>query len=116
MRRRDLLKGAAGGGMALALGCAGTPGRRDVVRAENARPGTSDWMLTKTRVDDRQKFRCPWIEGYVSRNSVRAGEALDVFVSTNPPTWIERCRGAWCNLSTISGSTCTRRSWGSRPA
>ncbi len=85
MRRRDLLKGAAGGGMALALGCSAGP-RRDIVRGENARPGTSDWMLSKTRVDDRQKFRCPWIEGYVSRNSVRAGETLDVFVSTNPPS------------------------------
>ena len=28
--------------------------------------------------------RCPWIEGYCSMNSVRAGEKLQVMVSTNP--------------------------------
>ncbi|HEX7899750.1 MAG TPA: N,N-dimethylformamidase beta subunit family domain-containing protein [Planctomycetota bacterium] len=81
MRRRDLLKG----GVALALGgCAVTPAKRDAVRAENQRPGTTDWRLTKTRVDAKEKFRSPAIEGYVSKTSVRAGEALDVFVSTNP--------------------------------
>jgi hypothetical protein len=83
MKRRDVLKG----GVALALGgCAAAGRRTDAVRAENARPGTSDWRLTKTRTDPKQTYRCPWIEGYVSRTSVRAGEALDVFVSTNPPS------------------------------
>src|SRR5688572_4371026 len=81
MKRRDILKG----GVALALGgCVVTPAKRDAVRAENARPGTTDWRLTKTRVDAKEKFRSPAIEGYVSKTSVRAGEALDVFVSTNP--------------------------------
>lgn len=85
LTRRDLLKGAAGTGLAAALGCA-TPARRDLIRAENDRPGTTDWQLTKTRVDPKEKFRCPWVEGYVSHTSIRAGETLEVKVSTNPPS------------------------------
>jgi hypothetical protein len=84
MKRRTLLQGTAGTGAAMALGCAGAPARRDRIREENARPGTSEWILTKTRTDPKEKFRSPWIEGYVSRNSVRTGETLDVFVSTRP--------------------------------
>lgn len=56
----------------------------DAVTRENARAGTRDWMLAKTRVDPKTKYRCPWIEGYRSRTSVRAGEAIEFFVSTNP--------------------------------
>ena len=37
-------------------------------------------------------------------------------VSTKPPTWMERCRGSWCNPSTMSASARTRGSAGSRPA
>src|SRR6185503_5843444 len=39
-----------------------------------------------TRVDPRTVYRCPWIEGYCSRTSVRAGEAIEIKVSTNPPS------------------------------
>src|SRR4029453_11052239 len=53
---------------------------------ENAKQGTRDWMLTKTRIDPATKYRCPWIEGYCSRASVRAGEAISFHVSTNPPS------------------------------
>ena len=56
------------------------------IRHENAKAGTREWMLTKTRIDPATKYRCPWIEGYCSRTSVRAGETLDFFVSTNPPS------------------------------
>lgn len=83
IKRRDLLKGAAG--LALGMGCAtGSP--RDLVRVENERAGTSDWLLTKTRVDPKTKYRCPWIEGYCSHTSIRAGETLEIKVSTNPPS------------------------------
>lgn len=60
--------------------------RRDEgrIRRENARPGTLDWMLARTQVDPATKYRCPWIEGYVSRASVRSGESLQLFVSTAP--------------------------------
>lgn len=54
------------------------------LRMENELPGTDDWQLTYTRVDPGTKYRCPWIEGYVSKASVREGEKLDIFVSTQP--------------------------------
>ena len=43
-------------------------------------------MLKKTGVDPKTKYRCPWIEGYCSRTSVSAGEAITFHVSTNPPS------------------------------
>jgi hypothetical protein len=51
---------------------------------ENAKAGTREWMLSKTRIDPATKYRCPWIEGYVSHASIGAGETLRVMVSTNP--------------------------------
>jgi hypothetical protein len=92
--RRQLLKGAAAAGLAAALGgCAGGRGDRtgavrprDLIRAENARPGTTDWLLANPRVDAGTRYRCPWIEGYCSKTSVRAGETLAILVSTNPPS------------------------------
>ncbi len=88
--RRDALKSIAALGTTAAwTGCAGLDADRmardpDRIRRENARPGTRDWMLTKTRVDPATKWRCPWIEGYCSRTSLRAGERLQVMVSVNP--------------------------------
>jgi hypothetical protein len=59
--------------------------RRDnPVSAENKQPGALDWQLTRVRVDGAG-FRSPWIEGYCSRQSVAAGDELQIFVSTNPP-------------------------------
>jgi hypothetical protein len=60
------------------------PPLRGLIRAENEKRGTTDWMLKNTRVDPKTKYRCPWIEGYCSATSVRAAEALSVMVSTNP--------------------------------
>jgi hypothetical protein len=77
--RRDLLKGAAAAALA---GCA-SPSRASV-RSENERPGTTDWILTNTRAV--AKCRSPWIEGFCSRTSVRAGETIEFKVSTNPPS------------------------------
>src|SRR2546425_1123456 len=94
--RRELLKGAVGLGAAAVLSSSASPAersvkvarapRRDDVLRENRRPGTRDWLLTKTGIDPKTKYRCPWIEGYCSRTSVRAGESLELFVSTNPPS------------------------------
>jgi hypothetical protein len=88
--RRNLLKGIAGLGATAALsGCSSFPDfsrNKDLVRTENQRAGTNDWQLKKTRVDPKTKYRCPWIEGYCSRTSILAGEALDIFVSANPAT------------------------------
>lgn len=58
--------------------------RQDAIVRENAKPGTTDWQLTYTRVDPATRYRCPWIEGYVSHASVRAGASLSFTVSTNP--------------------------------
>ncbi|KAB2673476.1 MAG: twin-arginine translocation signal domain-containing protein [Verrucomicrobia bacterium] len=92
VNRRDALKAIAALGTGAALAGCATPApsrshaRRDpdLIRRENARPGTRDWMLVNTRVDPATKWRCPWIEGYCSHTSIRAGERLRVHASTNP--------------------------------
>src|SRR5881394_3274103 len=97
--RRDALKGALGlGAMAALSSCAYVEkdagsvtkksifGQADLIRLENQKPGTRDWRLTNTRVDLATRYRCPWIEGYCSRTSVRAGEPISFHVSTNPPS------------------------------
>ncbi len=100
MSRRAALKGVLGlSAIATLSGCVSdSPGSRagsatklpraiqGQVAAENQRPGTRDWLLTKTRIDPKTKYRCPWIEGYCSRTSGRAGETIEIFVSTNPPS------------------------------
>ncbi len=92
MDRRDLLKKAAATGLASALAplanvlAEPAKPRRDLIRAENDKPGTDDWQLQKTRVDPKTRYRCPWIEGYCSHTSIRAGESLAIMVSTNPPS------------------------------
>ena len=99
VNRRDLLKGAAVAGLGIATGAYGAPKnpgkpskspKRDLIRRENAKPGTRDWQLTKTRQlpgkinPNLTNGRCPWIEGYCSANSIRAGEKLQIMVSTAP--------------------------------
>ena len=56
----------------------------DSIRQENQKPGATDWQLTRVR-PDRDGFRSPSIEGYCSRQSVSAGETIDIMVSTDPP-------------------------------
>ena len=55
-----------------------------LIAEENRKPGASDWQLTRVRPDN-DGFRSPWIEGYCSKQSVQAGESIDIMVSTNPP-------------------------------
>ena len=55
----------------------------NVISAENSRDGSTDWQLTRVR-PDRSAQRTPWIEGYCNRQSVKAGDTLDVMVSTDP--------------------------------
>lgn len=54
------------------------------IRIENEKQGATDWQLTRVRLDTNLGFRSPWIEGYCSRQSVAAGEKLEIMVSTNP--------------------------------
>ncbi len=55
---------------------------------ENQKPGATDWQLTRVRVDG-SNYRSTWIEGYCSKQSVLAGESIDIMVSTNPPRQFE---------------------------
>jgi hypothetical protein len=56
----------------------------NLIQQENAKPGSTDWQLTRMRLDSSAGFRASIIEGYCSRQSVKAGETLDFFVSTQP--------------------------------
>ena len=88
--RREILRTAAAGSLASSVYSqvafaqdknAADPER---IRRENDMPGTRDWMTTNVRIDPKTKYRCPWIEGYASRTSVRPGESITLHVSTNP--------------------------------
>ena len=52
---------------------------------ENDLDGSKDWQLTRVRLDTNLGFRTPWIEGYCSKQSVEAGQSIDIMVSTDPP-------------------------------
>jgi hypothetical protein len=86
--RRRFLKSSAtalGGGLLFAESAAAQapkPARSSVIAQENAKPGSLDWQLTRVRLDKAAGFRAPDIEGYCSQRSVKAGEKLDLFVST----------------------------------
>jgi hypothetical protein len=63
--------------------------KKNIIQQENAKPGTTDWIITKVIREDGERYDSGWnrrkaIEGYVSRTSIKAGETLDVFVSTDP--------------------------------
>jgi hypothetical protein len=86
--RRGFLAGLAGG-LVSSLGqparsIARPDARADLIREENKKPGALDWQLTRVRVD-KDGFRSPWIEGYCSKQSVKAGESIDLLISTDPP-------------------------------
>ncbi|MEO2045188.1 MAG: N,N-dimethylformamidase beta subunit family domain-containing protein [Pirellulales bacterium] len=86
--RRGLLKGAVAGSLALTSSemdwAHGKPAKNELIVQENRLPGTRDWMLSNTRVDPATKYRCPQIEGYCSHTSIRAGETIQFYISTNP--------------------------------
>lgn len=90
MSRRTLLKGTLGLGVLGAAQESVAAERRDASDAnpivlENAREGTTDWMLTKTHIAPETRYRSPRIEGYCNTTSLRAGSELEIMVSTNPP-------------------------------
>ncbi|MEQ9410257.1 MAG: twin-arginine translocation signal domain-containing protein [Fuerstiella sp.] len=93
--RRDVLKSATMAAAAVGIGGIGhsrgnesrpvrTPtGKTSRVVAENQKPGTTDWQLTRVRVN-AGNYRTSLVEGYCSHQSIAAGETLSVFVSTAP--------------------------------
>src|SRR4051794_9615162 len=66
-----------------------SPPQPGLIRVENQKPGARDWLLTKiesvttTRPDDRFRRRTA-VEGYCSHPSIRPGQTLTVYVSTDP--------------------------------
>jgi hypothetical protein len=86
--RRELLKGAVAAsfvGFVATSGAAAASPRSTKITEENAKEGARDWQLTRVRFEPPTGFRSPFIEGYCSRQSLSAGETLDVMVSANPP-------------------------------
>ncbi|MEO6808802.1 MAG: N,N-dimethylformamidase beta subunit family domain-containing protein, partial [Isosphaeraceae bacterium] len=92
--RRDLLKTMTGLALAAVVEPSAAraddspapqvqPAQPNLIRDENRKPGASDWQLTRVRLD-KDGFRSPWIEGYASKQSVEAGESIDLLISTNP--------------------------------
>jgi hypothetical protein len=85
MDRRDFLKTTG----AAALAGAGSPLSKaqttnsDLIKNENSFPGAS-FQLTRMMPENAKSYRTSLIEGYCSRQSVKAGEKIDFFVSTNP--------------------------------
>ena len=60
-----------------------------VIVEENAKPGTTDWILTKVIRGEDEPYSKGWhrrklVEGFVSHTSLSAGDSLKVFVSTEP--------------------------------
>ena len=65
------------------------PGQSEIIRAENEKPGTTDWILTKVKRHEDEPYEEGWhrrtaIEGYVSHLSIKAGETLKIHVSADP--------------------------------
>ena len=76
--RRQILSLVPGMAISAGLGHAeehSKPGT-GIIAAENARPGTKDWLLTKPRIDPASRYRCPWVEGYCSHASIEAGGTI----------------------------------------
>ena len=91
--RRGLLRYAAVGTALVFCGTLGLSQSRaaesaadgpNVIQRENAREGSTDWQLTRVSIDRSDGCRCPVIEGYCSKQSVAAGETLQILVSTDP--------------------------------
>ncbi len=85
MERREFLKksGAAVMAGALAGRVQGVGAMPELIRQENAKPG-ADFQLTRIMPDAKASYRSSLIEGYCSKQSVKAGEKLEIFVSTKP--------------------------------
>jgi len=92
MDRRDWIKGVTAGSVAAIAGplisdssAAAETNKSQIIPNENAQPGSLDWQLTRVKLDTVGGFRSPLIEGYCSKQSVAAGESIDIIVSTDPP-------------------------------
>lgn len=83
LTRRSAIKVAATGGLSLSMDPQLGKAKSNAIIEENKKPGSRDWQLTRVRYDN-SKQRTPFIEGYCSKQSLVAGERLDIMVSTSP--------------------------------
>ena len=93
LSRRELLQAAVGASVTSQF--AGTTAAADPadpagkptnrIIEENQREGSLDWQLTRVWPNAGGGFRMGLIEGYCSKQSVRAGESIEISVSTDPP-------------------------------
>ncbi len=60
-----------------------TTALKGIIAAENENAGTTDWQISRVRLN-KGEYRSEWIEGYCSKQSVAAGEVIDIMVSTAP--------------------------------
>jgi hypothetical protein len=83
--RRDFIRHSliTAGSLALPTAAASGAAKSNATVDENRREGARDWQLTRVRLD-RDGFRSPWVEGYCSKQSVQAGEDLEIMVSADP--------------------------------
>jgi hypothetical protein len=93
MNRREFVQGTSAT-LVAALASSGLHAQRpqnnaaalSLIRRENEREGTRNWQLTRVQIpgDPPVSCRSPKIEGYCSRQSVEAGDRLEIMVSTRP--------------------------------
>lgn len=89
--RRDFLRatGAAATLLAISSRLPAAESADNLIVRENQKLGTKDWLLTRLEPTRGKGEDAPWerrpaIEGFCSHPSIRAGETLRVYVSTNP--------------------------------
>ena len=87
MDRRDFIKTTSAAALASSTSKAAASKaaarRPALIKRENTKPG-ADFQLTRVMLDSMKGFRAANVEGYCSRQSLRAGEKIDFFVSTTP--------------------------------
>lgn len=91
LTRRDLLQAMVSAGLVTQMtgaASADSPssGATNPIIQENKKEGSLDWQSLDAGAFSRGGgYQNADIEGYCSQQSVKAGETLDIFVSTNPP-------------------------------
>src|SRR5262245_9185728 len=58
--------------------------KKNRIKAENEKPGTTDWQLTYVKFDAKAKLRQSLIEGFCTHTSVAPGDTIGFCVSTDP--------------------------------
>ncbi|MFM7835815.1 MAG: N,N-dimethylformamidase beta subunit family domain-containing protein, partial [Planctomycetaceae bacterium] len=63
--------------------CSDSANGQNRIQRENALPGAIDWQLTRVKIVGSGCRSVP-VEAYCSRQSVLAGETIDIMASTSP--------------------------------